>query len=60
MIHLVHNSQDKPHVRVTDQPFMRRGDVSNWLTSKAFDLGLPDMCVMDIFCRRKRCGLLID
>ncbi|MEO5341341.1 MAG: AAA family ATPase [Magnetococcus sp. MYC-9] len=38
-IDLVHNNQDKPHVQVTDQPFIRRGDVSNWLTSKAFDLG---------------------
>ncbi|MEO5334980.1 MAG: ATP-binding protein, partial [Magnetococcus sp. YQC-5] len=38
-IDLIHSNQDKPHVQVTDQPFMRRGDVSNWLTSKAFDLG---------------------
>ncbi|MBF0582893.1 MAG: AAA family ATPase [Magnetococcales bacterium] len=37
-IDLTHDSHTLPLVQLTEQPFTRRGDASNWLTSKAFDL----------------------
>lgn len=35
------DEKDKSHVQLSKRPFVRRGDVSNWLTSEAFDLGSP-------------------
>lgn len=37
-IDLIPGNHHNPLVQLTDQPFTRRGDASNWLTSKAFDL----------------------
>jgi hypothetical protein len=32
------DEQNNPRVELIKRPFVRRGDVSNWLTSEAFDL----------------------
>ena len=35
---LAEDEEGKGNVELTKRPFLRRGDVSNWLTSEAFDL----------------------
>ncbi|MBF0155357.1 MAG: hypothetical protein HQL64_16605 [Magnetococcales bacterium] len=37
-IDLVSDNDHPPQVQLTEQPFIRRGDATNWLTSEAFDL----------------------
>ncbi|MBF0180515.1 MAG: AAA family ATPase [Magnetococcales bacterium] len=37
-IDLVREDPLPPRIEITEQPFTRRGDAANWLTSKAFDL----------------------
>jgi hypothetical protein len=37
----VTDESGKSHVNLARRPFVRKGDVSNWLTSEAFDLASP-------------------
>ncbi|MBF0098000.1 MAG: AAA family ATPase [Magnetococcales bacterium] len=37
-IDLIADNDHPPQVQLTEQPFIRRGDATNWLTSNAFDL----------------------